>query len=55
MTGTFATSNYPKCDAVYWDKPVNEKVSGMRFPVPTREDDEERRHRQVLPNGRLWL
>ena len=33
MTGTFATSHDPECDAVYWDKPVKESCPKCVFPV----------------------
>ena len=45
MMKMFGRPNYPKCDAVYWDKPIREFVLEMQRDVPPLK----RQHRSVLP------
>jgi DNA topoisomerase I len=42
MMETFVRSNYPKCDVVYWDKPVSEacpKCSALQLLEKTTKKD----------------
>ena len=32
MMEMFGRSNYPKCDAVYWDKPVKDRARNAAMP-----------------------
>jgi len=51
----YGCANYPKCEIVYWDKPVIEACPQCQAPFLLEKDDQEDRHLPLLCQRRMWL